>query len=100
MAAAADVSERTLRSAFHEYYGTGPVDYLQLRRLNQVRRVLRAAEPGEVTVTDVLLHHGVLQFGRFASQYRRLFGESPSETLQAGPPIVQVPSALQPARRP
>jgi AraC family ethanolamine operon transcriptional activator len=100
MAAAADVSERTLRAAFHEYYGAGPVHYLKLRRLNQVRRALRAAEPEEVTVTQVLLHHGVLQFGRFASQYRRLFGESPSETLQAGPPIVQVPSALQPARRP
>lgn len=46
------------------------------------------------TVADVLLQHGEWQFGRFAARYRRLFGELPSETLQARPPIVQVPSCL------
>jgi len=82
LATAAHVSERTLRSAFSECYGMGPVSYLQLRRLNQVRRALHSAEPGETTVTDVLLQHDVWQFGRFAAQYHRMFGEFPLESLR------------------
>jgi AraC family ethanolamine operon transcriptional activator len=84
LATAAEVSERTLRRAFNEYYGTGPVRYLQLRQLNQVRRTLHAANPDEVTVTDVLAGHGEWEFSRFAKRYRRLFGEHPSQTLQSG----------------
>jgi AraC family ethanolamine operon transcriptional activator len=82
LAAAAEVSERTLRRAFNEYYGTGPVRYLQLRQLQQVRRTLQAADPEEISVTDVLAGHGEWEFSRFAQRYRRLFGEFPSETLR------------------
>jgi len=82
LAAAADVSERTLRTAFHEYYGMGPVRYLQLRQLHRVNRALRASDPEAESVTGVLVEQGVWEFGRFASQYHRLFGELPSETLR------------------
>ena len=82
LAAAADVSERTLRTAFHEYFGIGPVRYLQLRQLHQVNRALKASDPEAESVTNVLAEHGVWDFGRFASQYHRLFGERPSETLR------------------
>ena len=82
LAAAADVSERTLRTAFKEYFGTGPVRYLHLRQLHQVHRALRVAEPEAVSVSDVLLKYGVWDFSRFASRYRQLFGELPSETLR------------------
>jgi AraC family ethanolamine operon transcriptional activator len=82
LAAAADVSERTLRTAFHEYFGVGPVHYLQLRQLHQVHRALRAADPEEVTVSKVLIEHGEWAFSRFASRYRQVFGELPSETLR------------------
>ena len=44
LAAAAGVSERTLRSVFNECFGVGPVRYLQLRQLHQVRRALKAAD--------------------------------------------------------
>jgi AraC family ethanolamine operon transcriptional activator len=83
LASAADVSERTLRTAFNEYFGVGPVQYLQLMRLHQVRRKLRAADPEAVSVSDVLVRHGEWEFSRFAARYRRLFGELPSETLQS-----------------
>ncbi|MDJ0576573.1 MAG: helix-turn-helix domain-containing protein [Xenococcaceae cyanobacterium MO_234.B1] len=82
LAARVEVSERTLRTAFNEYFGVGPARYLQLRQLHQVHRVLRAAEPGAVSVSDILFQHGVWQLSRFGSQYRRLFGELPSETLR------------------
>jgi AraC family ethanolamine operon transcriptional activator len=80
---AVQVSERTLRAAFNECYGVGPVRYLQLRNMHRVRRALRKAGPDETGVADVLLWHGEWEFGRFAARYRRLFGELPSETLQA-----------------
>lgn len=79
---ATGVSERTLRIAFRETFGLSPTQYLRLRTLHQVERALRGAEPDETTVADVLLRHGVWEFGRFAGRYRRLFDELPSETLR------------------
>ena len=83
LAAAAEVSERTLRTAFNEYLGIGPVRYLQLRQLHRVNRALRASDLEAASVTGVLVEQGVWEFSRFASRYRRLFGELPSETLRA-----------------
>ena len=82
MATAAGVSERTLRRAFVEYFGVGPARYLRLRQLHLIHRALRAADPDADLVTDVLVRYGEWEFGRFASRYRRLFGELPSETLR------------------
>ena len=79
---AAGVSERTLRTAFHEYFGVGPVRYLQLRQLRQVHSALRAADPEAASVGDLLVQHGEWEFSRFARRYRRLFGELPSQTLR------------------
>jgi AraC family ethanolamine operon transcriptional activator len=83
LAATADVSERTLRKAFQEYYGMGPVRYLQLRQLHRVHHALSTSDPEVESVTGVLVAHGVWEFGRFALQYRVLFSERPSETLRA-----------------
>lgn len=82
LAVAARVSERTLRNAFKESFGFGPIRYLQMRRLHQVHIALQKGLPETTSVTDVLIQHGEWHFGYFASQYRRLFGELPSETLQ------------------
>lgn len=80
--AACGVSERTLRSVFKERFGLSPSRYLQLRRLHQIRRALKAAEPRSTSVSNVLVEHGEWQFGRFAKRYRDAFGELPSETLR------------------
>jgi len=80
---AADVSERTLRTAFQEVYGVGPTRYLQIRNLHRIYRALRAADPEETSVAKVLLEHHEWELGRVAGRYRRLFGELPSETLHA-----------------
>jgi transcriptional regulator GlxA family with amidase domain len=83
LATAAGVSERTLRRAFVDYFGVAPVRYLQLRQLHLINRALRAADPEVDSVTDLLVRYGEWEFGRFASRYRHLFGELPSETLRA-----------------
>jgi AraC family ethanolamine operon transcriptional activator len=85
MAAAAAVSERTLRTAFNEYFGVGPIRFLRLRQLHQVRRVLKTADAEQTSVSQILVAHGEWAFSRFAKQYRLLFGELPSETLCNSP---------------
>jgi AraC family ethanolamine operon transcriptional activator len=82
LATAAGVSERTLRAAFQEYFGVGPVGYLKRRTLNLVRKTLQNADPSVATVTQVATQFGVWELGRFAQDYRLLFGELPSATLR------------------
>jgi AraC family ethanolamine operon transcriptional activator len=78
---ATGVSERTLRYAFLEQFGVSPKTYLMARRLNGVRRQLYHADPSSITIADVANHWGFWHMGQFAADYRRLFGELPSETL-------------------
>jgi AraC family ethanolamine operon transcriptional activator len=77
-----EVSERTLRYAFLEQFGTSPKSYLLAMRLNGVRRQLSHADPSLATIADVANHWGFWHMGQFAADYRRLFGELPSETLR------------------
>jgi AraC-like DNA-binding protein len=82
LCASANVSERTLRTVFREYFGMGPMHYLKLRRFQQVRRALCTDSHGASSVKAIALTHGFWELGRFAVEYRRLFGESPAETLR------------------
>lgn len=78
---AVGVSERSLQYGFRTYVGMTPVGYLRLRRLNQARAVLSAASPQSTTVTAIAMRFGFLHLGRFAIDYKQLFGQSPSATL-------------------
>jgi len=82
LAAAAGVSDRTLRTTFQRYFGLAPVRYLNRRTLHQVRRALQSADPTAATVTGIATQFGVWELGRFARDYRLLFGELPSATLR------------------
>jgi AraC family ethanolamine operon transcriptional activator len=74
-------SWRALDSGFREVYGISPGSYLRIVRLHGVRRALRAADPAGTSVTDIATGWGFFHFGRFSGEYRRLFGEAPSDTL-------------------
>jgi len=76
------VSERTLRKAFHKIYGLPPHRHLRLLRLAQARGALLAADGQVVTVTEIATGFGFIELGRFSVEYRKMFGESPSKTLQ------------------
>ncbi len=76
------VSQRTLRYAFQECLGVSPMAYLKTQRLKQVRHQLEASKPHQTTVTDIASQWGFWHMGQFAQDYRKLFGECPSETLR------------------
>ena len=57
--------------------GTSPLAYLHDLRLDRVRVDLAA---GAGPVTDVAMRWGLHHMGRFAADYKRRFGELPSQT--------------------
>ena len=77
----AGVSERTLRSAFHDILGVSPKQWALRQRLAAAHDALSAADPSTTTVTEVAMSYGFFELGRFAGRYRMVFGEMPSETL-------------------
>ena len=82
LAEAAGASIRTVTRGFQEHHGVSPMAWLKARRLDAAYNELQSAEPGEVSVTAVALRYGFENPGRFAADYRRRFGETPSQTLR------------------
>ncbi|WP_241303623.1 helix-turn-helix domain-containing protein [Burkholderia stabilis] len=78
LAARLEVPSHALYRAFIDVTGARPVDYLRAIRLNRVRQSLYDAP----SVTHAALRWGFVHFGRFAQDYRAMFGEPPSRTLQ------------------
>jgi AraC-like DNA-binding protein len=79
----AGLSARSIQYAFQEHYGTTPMRYLRKVRLDRAREDLRQ---GNGTVADIASYWGFSNLGRFAREYRREFGEFPSDTRRAAPP--------------
>ena len=77
---ALDVSAATLRRCCEEHLRMSPMQYLWLRRMNLARRELQQQDP-RTSVTTTAMNFGFWHLGRFADEYRSLFGESPSSTL-------------------
>ncbi len=75
------VSRRTLQYGFQEVLGINPVRLLRAMRLNGVRRDLRAGARPRDTVQDIAARWGFWHLGHFVTDYKRMFGELPSETL-------------------
>ncbi|HKP41780.1 AraC family transcriptional regulator [Mycobacterium sp.] len=83
LAADAGVGVRALQQGFHDLVGCSPMTYLREVRLKRVREALAEADPRSgASVTDIALDWGFMHLGRFSVEYRRRFGESPSQTLR------------------
>lgn len=85
----AGTSERTLQYAFKDRYGISPYAYVKRWRLNQARRLLLQANPEDATVNDIAMSLDFFHQGQFATDYRKLFSESPSATLKWTPSLTQ-----------
>jgi AraC-like DNA-binding protein len=81
LAAAARTSTRSLFLAFRKAHGKTPMQYLKEVRLRHARHMLEHM-PG-VTVTAVAFACGFGNLGHFARDYRRAWGECPSQSRAA-----------------
>ncbi|SLN67268.1 transcriptional regulator EutR [Roseovarius albus] len=74
-------SWRTLDRAFKENFGIGPKAYFNQMRLNWVRYTLLKENECD-TIFEAANHYDFWHMGQFAKDYKRLFGELPSETMK------------------
>ena len=74
-------SQRSLYYAFEESFGLPPMQYLKILRLNGVRRALKSANRQTAKVAKIAGNYGFWHMGQFSTDYRIMFGESPSTTL-------------------
>jgi AraC-like DNA-binding protein len=77
---ASGVPGRTLFRHFRSWRGVSPMRHLRNVRLAHARQALLRASSDE-NVTEIALSLGFTHLGRFSLEYRRHFGESPSQTL-------------------
>lgn len=81
VAAAINVSPRTLFGSFKHYLDTTPMRHLKNLRLDKARERLLAADPSVTSVTAVAMEFCFQHFGHFSAAYKERFGELPSDTL-------------------
>lgn len=75
-------SQRSLQYGFQDMLGMGPMAFVKVQRLHGIRRTLLCTEPKPETVAQVAHQWGFWSLGHFSKDYKHLFGESPSQTLQ------------------
>ena len=81
LCAATGVGKSALYLAFHSWCGEPPLAYFHKRRLTKARSFLLRAVPIRGEVKRAALQAGLTELGRFSRDYRQLFGEPPSVTL-------------------
>jgi AraC-like DNA-binding protein/tetratricopeptide (TPR) repeat protein len=81
LASTASVSSRTLQRQFLAFLGKAPRNVLRDIRFDSARRELLQGL-SSAKVMDVALRCGFPHCGRFSVEYRRRYGETPSQTLK------------------
>jgi len=74
-------SASSIYKAFNRHRGYTPFTFLANRRLEGLRKSLLEVGPN-ATVTDLAHAWGFTHLGRLSADYKRQFGESPSDTLR------------------
>lgn len=72
LAALCFCSVRTLEYAFKVTYSLTPKEYLTIRRMHHIRKILSNASQKQFN--DILKQHGVVNISRFNQDYLKLFG--------------------------
>ncbi|MGQ4514021.1 AraC-like ligand-binding domain-containing protein [Streptomyces sp. DW26H14] len=83
IAAQAHVSVRALQNTFRRNLNTSPMKYLQSVRVRRAHTELVRAHPSHASVSEIAHRWGFTHLSRFAEQYKSMYGESPSRTLQS-----------------
>ena len=83
IAAAVGISIRSLQRGFRERYECTPMEFVRKVRLARVHAALVEASPEVASVAQLATAWGFTHLGRFAADYRRAYGKTPSETLRS-----------------
>lgn len=76
------VSSRVLQYAFQEHLQVSPLQYILHKKLHEVKDALSLGRTSETSsVAQFATLYYLSHLGRFSVNYKKLFGESPSETL-------------------
>ncbi|MFJ4455928.1 AraC family transcriptional regulator [Pseudomonas sp. NPDC089392] len=78
----AGVTARTVQLSFQRFRGLSPMQFLKEIRLRRVRGELEAKNLTDVQVSSTALKWGFNHLGRFSVEYKKRFGESPSDTIK------------------
>ena len=74
------VSRNRIYTDFKLYFGEPPTAYLKRFRLEGVREEILNSF-GQYKISNIAMEWGFNHLGRFSSDYKKLFSESPSETM-------------------
>jgi transcriptional regulator GlxA family with amidase domain len=92
LASVAGVSGRTLQRQFRIFLGKAPRAALREIRFERARRELLRGLP-DAKVMNVALRCGFAHCGRFSVEYRRRYGETPSQTLKRQAVLANAPAS-------
>jgi AraC-like DNA-binding protein len=82
LCAASGATERRVRHAFSDCFGMSPTSYLRVAALYEAHNELMKGLPVPDPVSRAAVEFGFWHLGRFAAQYRALFGELPHGTVR------------------
>jgi AraC family ethanolamine operon transcriptional activator len=74
-------SERTFQYAIKYFTGLTPLQYVKSQNLNFAREELFMSDPQSTKIFEIALRYGFWHTSQFIQDYKRIFGERPSETL-------------------
>lgn len=80
LAALAGITQRALQKAFLRYFHTSPLAHIRNLRFQAAHKALRDSSTRK-NITEIAMQFQFLHLGRFASDYQKQFGETPSQTL-------------------
>lgn len=75
------VSKKTLQNSFKSLFGFTPKYFIRALKLNVVRNELVNSTKKSITIQRVANKWGFMHMGHFSKNYKKLFGETPSQTL-------------------
>jgi len=79
----ADCSQRWLEHSFKKRFGITPKKYVKYLRLSRLHQDLfNPIQDGDQTVIELASVHGFWHMGQLAADYRKVYGELPSDTLK------------------
>ena len=80
LSSVSNMSVRSIYNAFSKTFATTPKCYIKQLKFQKLREDLLQGKCRNVT--EIALDYGFSHLGRFSSDYRKTFGELPSETMR------------------